>query len=97
MSSVPRELGKIGRLGIVVTLPVALWAVFHLPQPQRRHNRLADGVHKASNVRDSPSVQLVVSLGKKPASVFKNEALPDDGEHTVANGSVPSDSIALID
>ena len=37
-----------------------------------------------------------VSLGKKPASVFKNEALPDDGQHTVANGFVPSDSIALI-
>ena len=66
-------------------------AVFLLPQVQRRHNRLADGVHKASNVRDSPSVQLVVSLGKKTASVLKNEALPDDGQHTVANGSVPSD------
>jgi hypothetical protein len=38
-----------------------------------------------------------VSLGKKAASVFKNEALPDIGEHIVANGFVPSDSIALID
>jgi hypothetical protein len=28
MSSVPRELGRIGRLGIVVTLPVALWLSF---------------------------------------------------------------------
>ena len=28
MSSVPRELGKIERLGIVVTLPVALWLSF---------------------------------------------------------------------
>ena len=59
--------------------------------------RLADGLHKASNIPDSPSVQLVVSLGKKAASVFKNEALPDSGEHIVANGFVPSDSIALID
>ena len=55
------------------------------------------GVRKASNIRDSPSVELFVSLGKKPASVFRNEALPDDGQHTVANGSVPSDSITLID
>jgi hypothetical protein len=75
---------------------VALWAVFHLPQ-RERHDRLADGVPKASNFRDSPSVQWVVSLGKKAASVFKNEALPDSGEHIVANGFVPSDSIALID
>ena len=52
---------------------------------------------KASNIRDSPSVQLVVSLGKKAASAFKNETLPDSGEHIVANGFVPSDSIALID
>lgn len=94
--SVLRESGEIGRLGIVVALPVALWAVFHLPQLER-HDRLADGVRKASNFRDSPSVQLVVSLGKKAASVFKNEALPDIGEHIVANGFVPSDSIALID
>ena len=28
MSSVPRELGKIGRLGIVIALPVALWLSF---------------------------------------------------------------------
>jgi hypothetical protein len=76
---------------------VALWAVFHLPQLRGRHGPLADGVHKVSNIRDSPSVQLVVSLGKKAASVFKNEALPDKGEHIVANGFVPSDSIALID
>ena len=34
MSSVPRELGKIGRLGIVVTLPVALWLSFFC----RRYN-----------------------------------------------------------
>jgi len=59
--------------------------------------RLADGLHKASNIRDSPSVQLVVSLGEKPASVFKNEALLDNGQHIVANGFVPSDSIALMD
>ena len=59
--------------------------------------RLADGLHKASNIPDSPSVQLVVSLGKKTASVLKNEALPEDGQHTVANGSAPSDSIAPID
>ena len=51
----------------------------------------------ASNILDSPSVQLVESLDGKPASVFKNEALPDNGQHTVANDSVPSDSIALID
>src|ERR1700730_9627058 len=76
---------------------VVLWPVFDLPQLQWRHNRLADGVHKASNVRDSPPVQLVVSLGRKTASVLKNEALPDNGQHTVASGFVPSDSIALID
>jgi hypothetical protein len=56
----------------------------------------------ASKIRDSPSVQLVVSLAKRPtagfqARGFKNEALPDDGEHTVANGFVPAGSIALID
>ena len=72
-------------------------AVFHLPQLQGHYGRLADGVLRASNIRDSPSVQLVVSLGKETASVFKNKALSDNGEHTVTNGSVPSDSIALID
>src|ERR1700674_4337050 len=72
-------------------------AVFHPPQFQGQHRRLADGVHKASNIRDSQSVLIGRELGKKPASVFKNEALLDSGEHIVAKGFVPSDSIALID
>jgi len=58
---------------------------------------LADGVHKAISIRDSPSVQLVVGLGKKPAADFKNEALRDGGQHTVANGFVPFDSIVPVD
>jgi len=64
---------------------------------QWRDGRLTDRVGKTSNIRGSPSIQLVVSLAKNPASVFKNEALLDNGQHTVASGFKPSDSIALID
>jgi len=38
-----------------------------------------------------------VNLLGRPLRFLKNEALPDSGEHIVANGFVPSDSIALID
>ena len=97
MSSVPRELGRLGRLGIVVTLPVALWLSFIC----RSYNgdiivALTEVTRLVISVIPLPSNRLCV-CGKNPVSVFKNEALPDDGEHTVASGFVPSDSIALID
>jgi hypothetical protein len=78
-------------------LPVALWAIFGLPELQWHHGRLADGVHKPSNIRDSPSAQVVVSFGKKPASVLKNEALLDNSQRIGANNFAPPDLIASVD
>jgi hypothetical protein len=78
-------------------LRVALWLSFIRHSFKDNIVALLTEFPRPSNIRDSPSVQLFVSLGKKAASVFKNEALPDSGEHILANGFVPSDSIALID
>ena len=62
---------KIGRRGIVATLARRALAVSHPPELQGRRGRRVDGFHRDSNIRDSPSVQLVVSLGKEARFGFQ--------------------------
>jgi len=68
-------------------------AVFRLLRLQWRCDHFPDGVHETSKIRGYPSVQLVLSLGKKAAPVLKNEEKVLKRHWVVAIGSIVAVSV----